>query len=576
MGIAADIVILVVASLFGAILMVRLGQPPLIGYILAGLLLGPHTLGIITNTEEIELLAEIGVSLLMFSLGLQLQLKDLQPVRRIALAGTVLQMALTIAFGVGVSALMGWRVIEGVWFGALVSLSSTVVILKLLQERGLLGTLSSKVIIGIMIIQDIAVVPLMLLLPALNDLSSGIPAIGAAAVRAAILLTGMVFLGTRLIPRLLRYIAGWNSRELFLVGVTAIGLGVGYLSYLFGLSFAFGAFVAGIVLGESDYSYQALGDIIPLRDVFSLLFFASVGMLIDPLFLWANLGTILLLVLLASVGKGAILIGVTRLFGYANVIPLAVGLLMFQIGEFSFVLAGIGVQSGAFDSEFFTLMLSVAVLTIVLTPPVSSLIAPLYTLQRRVFGEEVVDTIANMPREGLSKHVIIAGGGHIGAYVARVLKRMGTMQFIVIDLNPERVERLRQEGIPVIYGDASHPVVLEAAQFRSACLLVDTVPSISASQTILNYIRHSGSDLHIVARVENEDEMNLLADLGVYQSVMPQFETGLELVRQALVHLNVPAPEVEQQVYSCRHDLYENAWNGTGKPAVVQEAAQAQ
>ncbi|MEM6282706.1 MAG: cation:proton antiporter [Chloroflexota bacterium] len=556
MGIAADIIVIVLGSLVLALLLARVGQPPLIGYILAGVLLGPNAFGFITNVEEIELLSEIGVSLLMFSLGLQLQLKDLQPVRRIALYGTLVQMTLTILFGVLIGAVLGWRLIEGVWFGALISLSSTVVILKLFQERGLLGTLSSKVIIGIMIVQDLAVVPLMLLLPALEDPTSGLASLGWAVVRAALLLVGMVFAGTRVMPMLLRSIARGNSRELFLIGVTALGLGVGYLTYLMGLSFAFGAFVAGIVLGESEYSLQALGDIIPLRDLFSLLFFASVGMLLDPRFLLDNVLMVLTLVIVVSVGKMAILAGVTRAFGYANVIPIAVALLMFQVGEFSFVLAGIGLETGVLDSDFFGILLSVAIVTIILTPPLSALITPLYNIQRRVVGDQILDTVANFPKEGFNNHVIIAGGGHIGRYVARSLQKMD-MQFIVIDLNPEQVEGLKAEGMPVIFGDATHPVVLEAAQFRNACLLVDTVPDITSSSTILSHIRNSGIDLRVVARVETEEEKDALASYGVYRSVMPQLEAGVEMVRQALIHMEIPQERVTMEIPQVRMDIYD-------------------
>jgi CPA2 family monovalent cation:H+ antiporter-2 len=556
MGIAADIVVLVVGALGAALIAVRLGQPPLVGYMIAGVLLGPNAFGFITDANEIELLAEIGVSLLMFSLGLQLQLKELIPVRRVAGFGTLIQMLLTIAFGGAISFLFGWRLIEGIWFGALLALSSTVVTLKILQGKGLLGTLSSRVMIGIMIVQDLAFIPLLLILPQLNDISTGLPQLGFAALRAVGFILVMYFVGIRLLPRLLDFIAGWQNRELFLVGVTAIGLGVGYVTFLFGLSFAFGAFVAGTVLGESEYGVQALGDVIPLRDLFSLLFFASVGMLIDPLFVWQNLPMILGVTVVASLGKALILGGTVYAFGYRNVIPLAIGLTMFQIGEFSFVLARTGLDVGAYDADFFSMVLSVAVLTIMLTPSVAGLIPRLYAMQQRLAGGgQTQETVANMPKEGLENHVIIAGGGDIGRYVASVLKQ--TFQpFVVIEMNPEAVARYRAAGIPVIYGDAGHPVVLEAANFRKSCLLVDTVPNIQTSEAILDYIRHSGSDLHVVARAESISEIERLHDLGVYEAVMPQFEAGIELVRQSLLHLGVDNRDIRRLTIDCRTSFY--------------------
>ena len=555
MGIATDIVLIVVSSLVMALVVGRIGQPPLVGYMLAGVLVGPNAFGLITGVEEIELLAEIGVSLLMFSLGLQLQIKDLMSVRRVAGLGTLIQIVLTMVFGVGMSFLFGWTVLQGVWFGALLALSSTVVVLKILNGGGLLGTLSSRVMIGLMIAQDLAFIPLLLLLPQLNDLSNGLPQLGLAAVRAAVFIALMYFVGIRLLPRLLGYIAKWQNRELFLVGVTAIGLGVGYVTYLFGLSFAFGAFVAGTVLGESEYGVQALGDVIPLRDLFSLLFFASVGMLVSPMFVWQNLTTVLAVTLIAGAGKALILGGIVRFFGYRNIVPLATGLTMFQIGEFSFVLARTGLEVGAYEMDFFSLVLSVAVISIVLSPTVASLINPLYRLQQRVFGAETVQTILNLPKAGLEDHVIIAGGGDIGRYVANVLHN-ASMPFVVLDMNPERISEYRAAGMPVIYGDAGHPVVLEAAGFRRACLLVDTVPDILTSEAILDHIRYSDVPLHVVARANSVSEIQTLRNAGVHEAVMPQFEAGLELVRQALIHLGTDHETIQNATLDCRNDFY--------------------
>jgi monovalent cation:H+ antiporter-2, CPA2 family len=275
MGIAA---IIVVAGLIGGLIMQRLGQPLIIGYILAGVAVGPFTGGItVSEVHEIELLAEIGVALLLFALGIELSLKELQPVRRIALIGTPIQILLAMGVGVGIGQLLGWTWLESIWFGGMISLSSTMVVLKTLMSQGRMGMLSSRIMIGMLLVQDLAVVPLMIILPQLGDLERGLSTLGFAAIRAAIFIIGMIFVGTRVIPYLMRIVARWNSRELFLLTVPALGLGIGYGTYLFGLSFAFGAFVAGIVLSESDYSHQALSDIVPLRDIFGLLFFASEG-----------------------------------------------------------------------------------------------------------------------------------------------------------------------------------------------------------------------------------------------------------------------------------------------------------
>ncbi len=426
MGITADIAIIIVAALIGGVIAQHLRQPLILGYILAGILVGPYTGGItVTEIHNIELLAEIGVALLLFTLGLEFSLKELKPVRHIALIGTPVQILLTMAYGFGIGQLFGWGWVDAVWFGGMIALSSTMVILKTLMSQGRLGTLSSRVMMGMLIVQDLAVVPLMIILPQLNKPDTGLSVLAMAALKASLFLVLMVFGGTRILPRLMVYIVRWNSRELFLLAITAIGLGIGYGTYLFGLSFALGSFVAGMVLSESDYSHQALSDIIPLRDIFGLLFFVSVGMLLDPAFLWANFGTILWVVFLVAIGKGLIFSILSRLFGYVNIIPLAVGLGLFQIGEFSFVLARVGLSTHSISHDLYSLTLTTAVVTMALTPLISGLTAPLYALHKRRFKHERLQT-SNLPETGLHQHVIIAGGGRVGQHVAQVLQHFNS------------------------------------------------------------------------------------------------------------------------------------------------------
>lgn len=554
-GIAADIAIILVAALIGGLIAQRLGQPLLLGYIFAGVMVGPNTGGVtISDVHTIELLAEIGVALLLFALGLEFSLKELQPVRRVALIGAPLQMALTIALGFGIGQWFGWEWGASLWFGALIALSSTMVILKTLMSQGLLGTLSSRVMIGMLIVQDLAVVPLMLILPQLNNPEEGLPALGWAALRAALFLASMIFVGTRVIPWLMRIIARWNSRELFLLAVVAIGLGIGYETYLFGLSFAFGAFVAGMVLSESDYGHQALSDIIPLRDIFGLLFFVSVGMLLDPAFLLANLPTILAVVLVVALGKGLIFSVITRVFGYRNVVPLAVGLGLFQVGEFAFVLARVGLESEGISPDLYALVLTVALVTMVLTPFASQAVRPLYALSRRWLPREPLATI-NLPQHELHNHVIIAGAGRVGQYVAGVLQRLG-LSFVAIELNQNQVEQCKAAGIPIIYGDASHPVVLEAAKISEAQLLLITTPDVVTARAIVEHVHRNYPHLHIVARAEGIEQMQALHNLGVYEVVQPHFEAGLEITRQALLHLSIPAAEIDHFTDAVRQELY--------------------
>ena len=555
MGIAADIAIIVVAALLGGIVAQRLRQPLIVGYILAGVLVGPNTGGVsVTDVHTIELLAEIGVGLLLFALGIEFSLKDLQPVRRIALIGTPIQMALTIALGYGISRILGLDWVMGVWFGAAIATSSTMIILKTLASRGLIGTLSSRVMIGILIVQDLCIMAVVIVLPHIGDLSNGLLALGWAVLRAALFLGAMVIVGTRVLPGLMRQIARWNSRELFLIAVAAIGLGVGYATFLVGLSFAFGAFVAGIVLSESDYSHQALSDIIPLRDLFAMIFFVSVGMLLDPLFLVQNLPTVLLVVALVMVGKGIIFGGLALAFGYRNVIPLAMALGMAQLSEFAFVVTRLGLSQGVFDAEFYSLILTVALVTILITPLAFQAVSPLYAWRQRHRTRAPYATFS-LPESGLHNHVVIAGAGRVGQYVAQVLQRMG-LQFVAIELDQRRVEECQARAIPIIYGDASQSYVLEAACIGEARLLLVTTPNITVTQAVVEQVRRSQPDLHIVARVEGVEPMQALHALGVYEVVQPEFEAALEIVRQALLHLAVPATEIQQYTDSVRLELY--------------------
>jgi len=554
LGIAADIVIIVVIALLGGILAQRIRQPLVLGYILAGVVVGPYGFAVVSDMHEIELLAEIGVGLLLFALGLEFAFRDLLPVRSIALIGTPIQIAVTIAYGFGLGTWLGWEWRPALWLGALISLSSTMVVLRTLMSQGRMGTLSSRVMVGVLIVQDLAVVPLMIILPQLEDPQTGLALLGLAALKAALFLALTIGVGVRWLPRVMVYIAGWNSRELFLLSITAIGLGIGYATHLVGLSFALGAFVAGMVLSESDYGHQALSDILPLRDLFGLLFFASVGMLFDPAFLLAHLYEVGLLVVLIMVGKMLIFAVLPRCFGYRNVIPLAVALTMFQVGEFSFLLARVGLKAGAIDADLYALVLTTAIGTIILTPVLSGLTTPLYALRRQWFRFEALQSV-NLPERGLRDHVVIAGGGRVGQCVAQVLRRF-EVGFVVIELDARRVEQAKAAGWPIISGDASQGVVLEAAGIADARLLLITTPAIVSTQGIVDQVRRLKPDLHIVARAEGLEDMDVLYARGVYEVVQPEFEAGLEITRQALVHLDLPAIEIQNFTDAIHREHY--------------------
>jgi K+:H+ antiporter len=555
MGIAADIAIIISVGFLGGVVAQRLKQPLILGYIAAGILLGPVTGGVlIADPHDIELLAEIGIALLLFALGIEFSLKELRPVQKVALLGTSIQILLTVGAAAGMGLVLGWPWTDAVWFGGCVSLSSTMVILKTLQSQGRLGTLSSRVMIGMLLVQDLAVVPLLILLPKLTDLRAGLPELGWALVRSVVFLALMIVVGTRVIPWLIRRISHWNSRELFLLTVTGLGLGIGYVTYKVGLSFAFGAFVAGIVLSESDHAHQALSDIIPLRDIFGLLFFASVGMMLEPRFLQENL--LLVLGLAAAVGltKALICAGVGRAFGYHSVVPLAMGLTMFQAGEFAFVIGRVGVATESIDTELYSVIMAVTLVTMFLTPFLSGATAPIYGLIKKRRKTEPVLTI-NIDDHDLHDHVVMVGAGRMGRTVAGVLNRLN-LPSVAIELDQHRLETCRDSGVAVIYGDASHPLVLKAAGLDRACVLLITTPSPVVTLAIARHARRLWPDLHIIARAETDGLLEDLHALGVHEVVSPHMEAGLEVTRQALLHLQVPDQQIERFADEVRRGFY--------------------
>ncbi|HEX2740992.1 MAG TPA: cation:proton antiporter [Rubrobacter sp.] len=556
MGIAGDIALILVAALLGGIVAQRLGLPLILGYIAAGVLVGPNTLGpSVGNVHQIELLAEIGVALLLFTIGLHFSLKELAPVRRIALFGTPVQMALTIAFGYGLGVLLldlGW--VESVWLGALISLSSTAVVLKTLGEQGVLGTLSARVMIGILIVQDLAIVPLLTVLPVLEDVGEGIPELGLALLKAAAFIAAMLFLGSRVLPLILARLATWGSRELFLVSVVAIGLGVGYATYLFGLSFAFGAFVAGMVLSESDYSHQALAEVEPLRDVFAMIFFVSIGLLIDPMFLWESAGIIALVVALVIVVKGMIFGGLARAFGYGNIAPIAVGMGLFQVGEFSFLIAREGISTDAISQGTYSLVLATAAITMALTPLAARLTPVLYGRYRRRFPREPLRTF-NLPEGGLRGHAVVAGYGRVGSFVARLLSRLDK-PFVVVEANPGRAEESREADFPTVNGDASAIPVLDAAGVGEARLVIVTIPDAIAARLAVLRVKSLAPNADVLVRAESVEQLEDLGRLGVYEAVQPELEAGLELARQALARFGVAAEEAQSFADGVRKELY--------------------
>ena len=379
MGLAADFVLIVVAGFFGGLLARLLRLPLLVGYVAAGVVIGPHTAGpTVVQIHDVERLAEIGVALLLFSLGLEISFRHLQAVKRFAIAGGLIQILLTAAGGAFAAAkFLGLSATDSVWLGAMISLSSTMVVLKDLAAAGAASTPAGHATIGLLVFQDLAVIPMLIALPQVSDLRGALPRLGRAALVVAAVLIAMIGIGRWLLPAILKRVLATGSRELFLVAVVAAGVGVGYAADQAGLSFALGAFVAGMVLSGSEFTQLALSNVIPLRDIFGLLFFVTVGMLFDPRFVWDHAGEVALTTLLIVVGKAAILGLISAAFGYRGMDPWIIGLGLSQIGEFSFVLARSGFAAGLLSQTAYDLALTCTILTMALSPFVSRAAIPL-------------------------------------------------------------------------------------------------------------------------------------------------------------------------------------------------------
>jgi len=485
--------------------------------------------------------------LLLFALGLEFNFRKLVRVKWIAFLGTPLQILVCMGCGWGIGQFLGWSDIASLWLGAIVALSSTMVLLKTLAAQGELGSISSRIMISMLIVQDLAFVPIMLVLTELNQPDGGVSALIGAIVRAGIFLVVMVVVGTRLMPAILHRISQWGSRELFLVAITALGLGVGYATYLAGLSFAFGAFVAGMVLSESEYSHQALSDIVPLRDIFSMIFFVSVGMLLDPRYVWQYGAVIAGLVVVIMLLKAAVFVAITRLFGYRDGIPVAVGIGLLQVGEFAFVLSRVARSQQVIDADQDNLILAVALVTMLLTPLVMRLRQPINAwLMRRkpVLPLPPVQSQVASAAER-HQHAVIIGYGRVGQYTAHMLHQRG-IPYVVIELDQYRIDELKQLQVPVIYGDAASAEVLHAAGVAQARLVLIAVGSAYDVESIARLVRQLAPQVPIVARAAHIKQIPVLQELQITEIVQPEFEAGLEMMRQTLLHFGVSMAEITQ------------------------------
>ncbi len=554
-----DLIWILLGGLVGGMIAKALKQPLIIGYIIAGVIVGPNTPGITVVSEGmIADLAEIGVALLLFSLGIEFSLRELKPIGRIAGFGAIIQVAITLAFGFALGHGLGWNNLSSFCLGISIVSSSTAVILKSLVASGHVGALSGRVMLGMSIVQDLTVIPLMIVLMSLHDSGGGSFWETAKPVGLALVFVGiMAIVGSRVIPKLLKFVAHWQSQELFLFTVIAISLGIGGVSFAFGLSLAFGAFVAGLVLAGSDYGNKALSELIPLRDLFALVFFVSVGMMLQPVFIWQNIGEISLLVAVACIGRGIILGGLCWSFGYRNVIPLAALLGMMPISEIGFIViqqASVGSSKGpVIDDYVYSMILNMIVLSMVIGPFVAGFTAPLYGMVGKIFRRAVPQVKIDV--QTLQQHVIIAGGGFLGRYIAHVMKFL-KLPYVVIEPNHRMFVQMQSEKLNILFGDPTQRTILAAAHIDKARLLLITTDAYADIVGMTHAVKEIVPDLRIVVQYEGHDNLQSLRELGIDEVVQPEYEVGLEMLRQALNSQQVSTQETEHYLDEVRQMLY--------------------
>ena len=547
----ADFAVIMGAALAGGLVAYRLRLPVLLGYIVAGILIGPYAFGLVKNADLIQILANIGVVLLMFTLGMEFSIGDLKRVGKIGLAGGIAQILITALLGFAIGkVLFHWSISDAIFFGFLISLSSTMIVLKILVERGEASSPHGRIMIAILLVQDLAVLPLMVILPALGQQTVGLVySLGITLGRAMLFLGAMTVIGFWVVPVVLGQTAGVRSRELFLITILAIGMGAAFGTSYFGVSAAFGAFAAGMLVSRSHFAHQALADIAPLRNAFAALFFVSLGMLASLRFIVDNWSIAILVALIIVIGKFIICALIARSFGHSFKTTLFVGVGLTQVGEFSFVLGQAGLDAGVISEYLYSLMLSSAILTILFTPFAFALAGWMYSwlsTSRRLallmqFGSDkaLVDV-----KEVLSNHVVICGHGRAGSNLASTLQRYN-IPYIVVELNPQIISELRAQGIPCIYGDAGNARILSMAHVSKARVLALTCPDPMAEMTAATYAKEVNPDIDIVAVSPEASVAGRLQKLGVSEIVEPAFEVSLEFVRHTLGYYSVDASDIE-------------------------------
>ncbi len=530
---------LVLAFLLG-ILANRLRISPLVGYLVAGVMVGPFTPGFVADTQLAPEIAELGVILLMFGVGLHFSLRDLMAVKSIAIPGAVAQIVMATLLGAGLSSILGWSLPEGLVFGLCLSTASTVVLLRALEERQLIDSQRGQIAIGWLIVEDLAMVLTLVLLPAFADMlktdtantSKLLQDLAITLGKVVAFITLMVVVGRRVVPWVLAKSASTGSRELFTLAVLAMALGIAFGAVkLFDVSFALGAFFAGVVLNESELSQRAAHDTLPLRDAFAVLFFVSVGMLFDPMILIREPLAVLATLLIIVIGKSMAAFLLVHMFGHSRRTALTISASLAQIGEFAFILAGLGISLGMLSENGRNLVLAGAILSIMLNPLLFALLerylARHETIEEQIV-EEAIEEEKQIPVE-LCNHALLVGYGRVGSLIGARLHQ-ADIPMVVVETSRARVDTLREQGVKTVLGNATRPDIMDIARLDCASWLLLTIPNGYEAGEIVAAARARRPDLKIIARAHYDDEVTYITEHGADHVVMGEREIAETMI----------------------------------------------
>jgi len=548
---------IVVTSVFS-----RLRVPVVVGLLITGVLCGPNGLRLVAHSHEVDVMAEIGVVLLLFTIGIEFSFDSLVRIKRAALLGGLLQVGLTFLAGFSITLAAGRDHSQAVFFGLLLALSSTAIVLKLLQDRAEMDSPHGKVALGVLIFQDIAVVPMVLIVPLLGGAEGNfLNSILIMSAKAAGVVIFVYLLARYVVPVVLYQVAKLQFREVFLLTIIFLGMGVAFATYRLGLSPALGAFLAGLIISESEYSHKAFSDLLPFRDVFTSLFFVSIGMLLDINFVLEH-WILLIPLALGVVALKSFLAGAsTIIIGLPLRVAILAGLWLAQVGEFSFILAKTGMDYNMMDKSTFQVFLAVSIFTMMLTPLFGGL-APRFAdvLMKLPLPDRLKQGFHPLEEEVSSEHmedhIIIVGYGLGGMQLASAAAA-SAIPYIVVELNPETVKREKAKGLPIFYGDATQEEVLDHAGIKCARVLVVAIPDMGSTRRIVGNARQLNKGIHIIARTPYIKELDALKNMGADEVIPAEFETSIEIFTRVLMKYLVPKTEIEKFINDIRAQGYQ-------------------